>query len=114
MPHDVVSGAATSSLDGWQNTATLSDCGDKFRLGAMSKGLQSRGTTSGRWKKLSLRAGQGSDRNRTTIITYTVWNIWKERCKRVLDNKARSTEELLEEIRNDLRLLQMVAQELET
>ena len=31
-------------------------------------------------------------------------NLWKERCRRVFDNKARSTQELLQDIINDVQM----------
>ena len=80
----------------------------------MEQGLAiTRTKISDRWKQLTQQTRQGSDRSRTTIITYTVWNVWKERYKHIFDNKARSTEELLEVIRNDLRLLLMAEQDSE-
>jgi hypothetical protein len=43
-------------------------------------------------RRLPKTQGQGDEVQRTRLITYTVWNLWKERCQRVFDNKARSTD----------------------
>jgi hypothetical protein len=40
----------------------------------------------------------------TQKVLYTMWNQWKERCRRVFDNKAMSASQLQQEIKNDVRL----------
>jgi hypothetical protein len=39
---------------------------------------------------------------RNQIITYTTWNIWKERCRRVYDNKALTETQLTALIRQEV------------
>ena len=36
------------------------------------------------------------------VITYTAWNIWKERCRRVFDNRAMSIDQLVSIIKIDI------------
>ena len=42
---------------------------------------------------------------RNQIITYTVWNVWKERCRRFYDNKAFTALQLTSLIRQDVAVL---------
>jgi hypothetical protein len=39
---------------------------------------------------------------RTQIITYTAWNIWKERCRHVYQNKATNEDQLAATIKQDI------------
>jgi len=64
------------------------------------------------WAQLIKPQDQSKGKERAILITYTVWNLWEERCKRVFDNKAHSQQELLETIKNDLQLLQLAQEEL--
>jgi hypothetical protein len=57
------------------------------------------------WWKL-LTQHQWTNYHRLTIIVYTVCNLWKERCCWVFDNRAQSTQQLLQIIREDLKQLQ--------
>lgn len=41
------------------------------------------------WAQLIKPQDQSNDEERAILITYTVWNLWKEKCRRVIDNKAR-------------------------
>ena len=56
------------------------------------------------WAKIIKTQGQGNEEQRASLITYTAWNLWKERCRRVFDNKARTTQELLRDINNDIQM----------
>jgi len=38
-------------------------------------------------------------------------SLWKERCRRVFDNKACTTQEILQRIANDVRMLQLAQEE---
>jgi hypothetical protein len=38
----------------------------------------------------------------TRKALYTMWNLWKERCRRVFDNKAMLASQLQQEIKNDV------------
>jgi hypothetical protein len=60
------------------------------------------------WTQITKTQGQEDEVQRTRLITYTVWNLWKERCRRVFDNKARSTQELLQDIINDVQMQHLV------
>lgn len=42
---------------------------------------------------------------RNQIITYTIWNVWKERCRRFYDNKALTARQLAGLIRQDIEAL---------
>ncbi|KAF8652259.1 hypothetical protein HU200_062895 [Digitaria exilis] len=55
-------------------------------------------------------AGQ-PETSRVHIITYTAWNLWKERCRRVFDNKAYMPQQLLECIRHDVGALRYAQEE---
>jgi hypothetical protein len=49
------------------------------------------------------RPQQGDAKLRLQKMIYAVWNIWKERCRRVYDNKVLSASQLQEPIRRDAR-----------
>jgi hypothetical protein len=49
------------------------------------------------------RPEQGDAKLKLQKMIYVVWNIWKEWCWRVYDNKALSTSQLQEAIRSDVR-----------
>jgi hypothetical protein len=36
------------------------------------------------------------------VIIYTIWNIWKERCHRVFQNKALTTDQPMQITRKDI------------
>jgi hypothetical protein len=40
--------------------------------------------------------------DRAQKVIYTTWNIWKERCRRVFDNKAMTESQLQNVIKNDV------------
>ena len=65
------------------------------------------GTTSDIKTWWSNLISDSSDRNQT--ITYTIWNIWKERCRRFYDNKALTAPQLTGLIRQDVAALQAPA-----
>ena len=44
---------------------------------------------------------------RNQIITYTIWNIWKERCRRVYDNKAITSTQLTSLIQQGVAALRL-------
>ena len=44
---------------------------------------------------------------RNQIVTYTIWNIWKERCRRVYDNKALTATHLTCLIQQDVAALRL-------
>jgi hypothetical protein len=44
-----------------------------------------------------------ADQKRAQIVAvYTAWNLWKERCRRVFDNKTTDVQRLLESIQDDI------------
>jgi hypothetical protein len=46
----------------------------------------------------------GTEQNQdvTQKVLYTMWNIWKERCRQAFDNKAMLASQLQQEIKNDV------------
>lgn len=61
---------------------------------------------------LQMNLGRDDTHNlRATIIIYNTWNLWKERCKRVFDNRARTAEQLLAAIRDDIQAVQLAWEE---
>jgi hypothetical protein len=42
--------------------------------------------------------------DRIQKVIYIVWNLWKERCRRVFDNRAMPVNQLLSIIKEDVRL----------
>jgi hypothetical protein len=51
-----------------------------------------------------MRAGQQQqDVNRAQRVIYTSWNIWKERCKRVFENKVTTPTQLINIIKDDVQ-----------
>jgi hypothetical protein len=53
------------------------------------------------WKNLS-QAGQAQPKEHLQAIIYTTWNLWKERCRRVLYHKEFSVDQLVAIIKNDI------------
>jgi hypothetical protein len=47
------------------------------------------------------------------IITNTTWNIWKERCRQVCDNKAIPPAQLVQIVLQDIEALRMAHDEIE-
>jgi hypothetical protein len=48
------------------------------------------------------RTDRTAAKNRATKFIYTTWNIWKERCHRVFENKACMTHQLTQIIKDDV------------
>ena len=49
-----------------------------------------------------------ADQKRAQIVAvYTAWNLWKERCRRVFDNKTTEVQRLLESIQDDIQSIHM-------
>jgi hypothetical protein len=44
----------------------------------------------------------GENMDRVQKIIYTMWNLWKERCRRVFQNKAMTSDQLVQQIKNDV------------
>jgi len=42
--------------------------------------------------------------NRAQVIIYAVWNLWKERCRRVFDNKTQTPTQVASLIQQDIML----------
>jgi len=63
------------------------------------------------WRQITKTQGQVDHEQRARLITYTAWNLWKERCRRVFDNKACTTQEIIQQIANDVNMLQMAQEE---
>lgn len=54
------------------------------------------------WWHLLLPQGAADRINHLQVITYTVWNIWKERCHRVFQQIAITADQLASLIRQDI------------
>ena len=53
-----------------------------------------------------------ADQKRAQIVAvYTAWNLWKERCRRVFDNKAMDVQHLLDSIKDDIQSLQFARED---
>jgi hypothetical protein len=46
--------------------------------------------------------GKQEKERRMQKVVYTVWNIWKERCRRVFDNRKMQANHLLAVIKDDV------------
>jgi hypothetical protein len=46
---------------------------------------------------------QQQDANMSQRVIYTAWNIWKERCRRVFENKATIPTQLINIIKDDVQ-----------
>jgi len=66
------------------------------------------------WSDLSGETQTADPEHRNQIITYTTWNIWKERCRRVYDNKALTEIQLVAVIRQEVAALRQAMQMLDT
>jgi mannosylglycoprotein endo-beta-mannosidase len=60
------------------------------------------GPTIRAWWRSILRQGATDRDNHTQVIIYTLWNIWKERCRRVFQNVGMLEEQLVVCIKNDI------------
>jgi hypothetical protein len=76
----------------WQRVATLSS------IQAPPTAARNIGT----WWRSTLRQGSADMTNHTQVLIYTIWNIWKERCRRVFQNVAISADQLAATIRQDI------------
>jgi len=66
------------------------------------------------WSDLLGGMQTANPEHRNQIITYTTWNIWKERCRRVYDNKALTEIQLVAVIRQEVAALRQAMQMLDT
>ena len=62
-------------------------------------------------RQITKPQGQVDHEQRVRLITYASWNLWKERCTRVFNNKACTTQEILQQIANDVHMLQLAQEE---
>jgi hypothetical protein len=46
--------------------------------------------------------GKKQVQERMQKVIYVVWNLWKERCRRVFDNRAMSADQLIHAIKDDV------------
>jgi preprotein translocase subunit SecA len=67
------------------------------------------------WTHLNTAQGHttAAAQKRAQIVVYKAWNLWKERCRRVFDNKATDVQLLLASIQDDIQSLHMATDELE-
>lgn len=56
----------------------------------------------GAWWDLMCGAGYQQSANHLQILVYTVWHLWKERCRRAFDNKPISPADLVQKIQGDI------------
>jgi hypothetical protein len=56
------------------------------------------------WWTAMTTTGIGDSKQRACKFIYTVWNLWKERCRRLYDNKAMPLAQLQAVIRLDVKL----------
>ena len=65
------------------------------------------------WTHLNTAQGHtaGANPKRAQIVVYTAWNLWKERCRRVFDNKAMDVQHLLDSIKDDIQSLQFARED---
>lgn len=77
------------------NRQTMADCSFSKMVLAQRFNLPmiNQNTSSTRIKEWwSAMIGQGDDRRRTRTVIYAVWNIWKEHCRGVFDDKSHGTD----------------------
>jgi hypothetical protein len=55
-----------------------------------------------RWWHAVTRGAAGNCDEHMQVIIYTIWNIWKERCHRVFQNKALTTDQPMQITRKDI------------
>jgi hypothetical protein len=55
-----------------------------------------------RWWHTVTQGVAGNGDEQMQVIIYTIWNIWKERCRRVFQNKALTTDQLIQITRQDI------------
>jgi len=54
------------------------------------------------WRQSWVDRGRAESNKHLQVLIYTVWNLWKERCRRVFDNKAMSQVQLTAIIKSDI------------
>ncbi|CAL5041844.1 unnamed protein product [Urochloa decumbens] len=57
------------------------------------------------WRSIAPFALANADALQTAI--YTIWNIWKERCRRVFENKSLTSTQLVDIIQQDVAAYKM-------
>ncbi|KAF8779733.1 hypothetical protein HU200_002318 [Digitaria exilis] len=55
------------------------------------------------WTAMIGDTGTQASQQREQIVTYIAWNIWKERCRRVFDNKTMNPSQLVLLIKQDIQ-----------
>lgn len=81
----------------------MTHCGHELFLSEYYQGLKQNQHASrikDLWIHLNTVQGhtQGADQQRAQIVVYTPWNLWKQQCRRVFDNKAMDVQCLLDSI----------------
>lgn len=72
-----------------------------------------RGNLKTRWTTLMGKNTVNMSVARMLIITNTTWNIWKDRCRQVYDNKAIPPAQLVQIVLQDIEALRMAHDEIE-
>lgn len=58
-------------------------------------------------EKMATRAA-GHKRRIATLIIYTMWNLWKERNRIIFENKTMQPWQLVQQIKEEMKLREMV------
>jgi hypothetical protein len=59
------------------------------------------------WWTNTIALGTADKQTTEQRIIYAAWNIWKERCRRIYDNKAMSVNQLICTIKSDTDIYQV-------
>jgi len=87
-------GSCTFSQGVWNRIAQQFNC-------QILQGISSHTSVSDWWDDVS-QWSQPEPARHLQIIIYTAWNLWKERCRRIFDNRALTQDQLVTVITSDI------------
>ena len=54
------------------------------------------------WEEVATKVSRSERRRLNGVVIYTFWNIWKERNRRIFDNKIETVTEVAARIKEDI------------
>jgi hypothetical protein len=77
-----------------------------------ASGISGRSTSpTGWWKKIMIFRKNKRRKDQASIAVYGMWHLWKERNRRIFENKSCNTVNLVVQIREGLQSLKLAFRE---